>query len=187
MGRKSAYTQQLADEIIADISKGVPLMEICRREHMPETVSVYRWCEANPEFASRFARARAEGFDAIAQDCVKIADDASQDVIDDGKGGRMQNSVAAARARLRVETRLKLLAKWDPKRYGERLQVEETVSARLLSRAEAIAQIRDGSIDANALLDAWTKPAEPAEPVELPQIAETSQAATDESLVDLDE
>jgi hypothetical protein len=27
---------------------------------------------------------------------------------------------------LRIETRLKLLAKWDPKRYGERLHSEVT-------------------------------------------------------------
>ena len=31
-----------------------------------------------------------------------------------------------ASRRVRIETRLKLLAKWDPKRYGDRLQAELT-------------------------------------------------------------
>ena len=34
------------------------------------------------------------------------------------------NAEHIQRSKLRVETRLKLLAKWDPKRYGERQQVD---------------------------------------------------------------
>ena len=35
----------------------------------------------------------------------------------------MFDSEHVQRSKLRVETRLKLLAKWDPRRYGDRLQL----------------------------------------------------------------
>jgi ABC-type nitrate/sulfonate/bicarbonate transport system substrate-binding protein len=185
MGRKSAYTDQLADEIIADLSKGVPLLEICRREHMPEAQSVYRWCEANPDFAGRFVRARAEGYDAIAQDCVRIADDASRDIIDDGRGGLMQNNVGAARARLQIETRLKLLAKWDPKRYGDRLAIEAEVNTKTLSRADALAALQSGTIDVGGLLQRWTKPVEAIEAEAEAKTDETAQPAQPDDFIDI--
>lgn len=89
---------------------------------MPNVKTVYAWMKINSEFAARFARAREEGFDAIAEDCLDIADDASQDEIDTPNGPKA-NGEFMARSRLRVETRLKLLARWDPKRYGEKLDV----------------------------------------------------------------
>ena len=43
--------------------------------------------------------------------------------------GEITDEVAIARARLRIDTRLKLVAKWNPKKYGDKLDLttrEET-------------------------------------------------------------
>jgi hypothetical protein len=186
MGRKSAYTPELAAEIIADLTKGIPLAEICRRDHMPESRSVYRWIEDFPQFASEFARARHDGFDAIAADCLRIADEEAKDIIDDGSGRKVTNSAAAVRARLRIETRLKLLAKWDPNRYGDRIEVEHAVNSKTLSRADALAALQSGSIDVNALLTSWTKPVEAIEAEIEPKTPKTTQAASGDDFVDID-
>lgn len=108
-GRPSKYTPALADEIVTDIAQGVTLSEICRRDHMPDRSTVYDWMRNDEVLSQRIARARDQGFDAIADSCVSIADEVKPDAAE------------VAKARLRVETRLKLLAKWDPKRYGERV------------------------------------------------------------------
>jgi hypothetical protein len=68
------------------------------------------------------ARAREEGFDAIAREALEIADDGRRDYVPLENGGLAVDHDHIARSRLRVDTRLKLLAKWDPKRYGERIQ-----------------------------------------------------------------
>lgn len=120
MGRKSTYTAEAAQEICDRLSKGEPLAEICRSPGMPATRTVSDWKAEHPEFAADFARARDEGFDAIAADCLRIADETGMDSIETENGER-PNAEWIARSRLRVETRLKLLAKWDPKRYGEKL------------------------------------------------------------------
>lgn len=114
MGRLSTFDIVIAEQIVEQIAEGVPLREICRQEGMPAWRTVYDWQEAHPDFAARIARARASGFDAIASECVEIADHTPP------------ISDCVQQSKLRIETRLKLLAKWDPKRYGDKVDVSVT-------------------------------------------------------------
>jgi hypothetical protein len=126
MGRVSTYTVEMADEIVERISEGETLREICRGENAPSWKTVYRWIESNSDFATRIARARELGEDAIAQECLEIADNATNDWMaqngDDNDGYRL-NGEHVQRSKLRIDTRLKLLAKWNPKKYGDKVQV----------------------------------------------------------------
>lgn len=109
--------------IVDELAVGVPLAEICRREGFPDRVTIYRWRDEDATFAQHIARAREAGFDAIAEQCLEIADDTSFDTKIVGDDEReVANSEFIQRSKLRVETRLKLLSKWDPKRYGEKVQ-----------------------------------------------------------------
>lgn len=130
MGRQSTYTQAKADEICARLSTGEPLAQICRDEHMPETRTVYDWRREHPDFDTAIARAREDGYDEIAADCLTIADSGINDtyMTDDGE---RTNTDVIARSKLRVETRLKLLAKWDPKRYGDKIQTEHSGAVQI--------------------------------------------------------
>jgi hypothetical protein len=121
-GRPSNFTPAIAQEICERLSTGEPLAQICRDEHMPQYRTVSDWKAAHSEFAAQFARAREDGFDAIAEDCLKIADQTENDTVSTEHGDR-PNTEWISRSKLRVETRLKLLAKWDPKRYGEKLAI----------------------------------------------------------------
>lgn len=125
MGRPSDYTQEVADAICARLADGEPLRQICRDEAMPAWRTVYDWKDAHADFAARIAHAREAGHDAIAADCLDIADETSFDTIQTENGDR-PNTEWISRSKLRIETRLKLLAKWDPKRYGEKITQEHT-------------------------------------------------------------
>lgn len=124
MGRPSTYSQEVADQICQRIAEGEPLRQICREDVMPPWRTVYHWIEDNPEFSARIARAREVGFDAIAEECLEIADESAFDAIEGEDGALRSNSEVIQRSKLRVETRLKLLAKWSPKRYGDKVQQE---------------------------------------------------------------
>lgn len=128
MGRKSTFSTKVAADIVTRLAKGEPLTVICRDDGMPSDDTVRNWADADPAFARDIARAREAGFDAIALECLAIADETSLDDKWGGENGetRMANSEWITRSRLRVETRLKLLSKWDPKRYGEKIQQEHT-------------------------------------------------------------
>lgn len=125
MGRSSKYTKKLADEIVMRLANGEPLRQICRDEHIPSWCSVYRWIEDNKEFALRIARARQMGFDAIAEDALVIADttEIGEVIIDGGSDGdvKTRKGDMLGHRKLKIDTRLKLLAKWDPKRYGDQI------------------------------------------------------------------
>ncbi len=94
---------------------------------MPAWRTVYRWLAVHLEFAERYALAREIGEDALAQECLKIADDGSNDWMehfnDTGSAGWKLNGEHVQRSKLRIDTRLKLLAKWNPKKYGEKVQL----------------------------------------------------------------
>ena len=125
MGRHSSYTDELANEIVERLSNGEPLRQICRDPNMPAWRTVYDWIEKDPAFAARFAQARELGEDAIAQECFDIADNAANDwMVRNGKEDEPSWSVNGEhiqRSKLRIETRLKLLAKWNPKKWGEKV------------------------------------------------------------------
>lgn len=126
-GKKSP---ELIDDIINRISLGEPLRQICRTEGYPSWVAVYDWIKADEELALRFARARELGYDAIAEETLDIADNAVNDYmenIDPESGesaGYRFNGEHVQRSKLRIETRLKLLAKWSPKKYGDKVTNE---------------------------------------------------------------
>ena len=116
-GRPSKYSPELVETICERLASGEPLAQICRDEGMPHPSTVRDWMSEREDVSRAIARAREDGFDAIAVDALQIADYGLNDTSD----GEVNHDVIQ-RSKLRVETRLKLLAKWDPKRYGDRIQ-----------------------------------------------------------------
>lgn len=162
MARPSKKTKPLVDAICAKLSEGVPLTEICRAKGMPAPRTVRDWIADDSEVSAAIARAREEGFDAIAADCLRIADTPMPGQMEkrellgvmkrtdeDGKdqsvvlpdGELVVTEVRVedmlGHRKLQIETRLKLLAKWDPKRYGERVAVDHGLQDNLADRLRA--------------------------------------------------
>lgn len=108
MGKPSKRTDAVVKRIVDGISDGIPLAVLCRDDAMPATRTVREWAQNDDALSAVIAGAREDGHDVIAWDVITIADDATED---------------PASRRVRVEARLKLLAKWDPKRYGDKVQL----------------------------------------------------------------
>lgn len=122
-GRPSKYTPALADEICERLSAGEPLAQICRDAHMPSVSTVWAWERAHAGLSEAIARARLDGYDAIAADALRIANTPVEgiEVEESDTGTKIKRADMLGHRKLQVETRLKLLAKWDPKRYGDRV------------------------------------------------------------------
>lgn len=103
---------------------------------MPGWVTVYNWMEKHPTFAERIARARELGFDAIAEEALEIANtpQVGEETEDDGETVRVRQRDMLGHRKLQVETRLKLLAKWSPEKYGDRQTVDMNVNSGLADR-----------------------------------------------------
>jgi len=119
-------TPEVVAEILRRLGEGEPLAAICRDEGMPSTTVWGDWRRADEALDIAHARARDDGYDKIASDALEIADNGSNDWMaanDPENPGFALNREHIQRSKLRVETRLKLLAKWDPKRYGDKLDM----------------------------------------------------------------
>lgn len=112
-GRPSSYSQEVADEICARLSKGEPLSVICSDEHIPSFQTVYNWEKAQPEFLEASTRARQIGTHYLAYDSLRVADDMTID---------------AAHKRVMVDTRLRLIGKWNARQYGDKIEHEHSGS-----------------------------------------------------------
>ena len=121
-----AVPQDIADALCLWISEGKTVREFCRQDGMPSFSSVYRWMEKDEEFATRIARAREIGHDAIADETLEIIDTEPEFAESWSKegGSKHRDSAHATWLKNRVEQRMKLLAKWNPKKYGDKVGVE---------------------------------------------------------------
>jgi hypothetical protein len=114
------YNPDIGAEICVRLSKGQSLTAICDLQHMPSVPTVYGWIRKEASFASDYVRAREEQAHTLFDECLDIADDASNDTLADDEGGVTVNTIAVTRAKLRIDTRLRMAAKLSPKVYSER-------------------------------------------------------------------
>jgi hypothetical protein len=131
-GRPSKYTEALVAEICDRVANGTPLREICREDDKPTWSTFYDWLCKNPDLSARFARSRELGTDAIAEDALAIIDAIPERL----EGGRMDSAYVQWQKN-RVEMRLKLLAKWNPKKYGDRQILAGDVEAPLVMTGDS--------------------------------------------------
>lgn len=124
-GRPSTFSQDVANTICDRIANGVPLREICRDDNMPAWRTVYDWMEAHADFSARIARARELGEEAIAQECMAIADTPQIGTrsVSKATGVEITEADMIEHRRLQIDTRLKLLAKWNPRKWGDKVAI----------------------------------------------------------------
>lgn len=114
------YDETIGAEICQRLSKGQSLGAICDLEHMPSIPVVYRWIREEASFCESYMRAREEQAHTLFDECLDIADDASADLITNDDKSVTANTIAVTRAKLRIDTRLRMAAKLSPKVYSER-------------------------------------------------------------------
>ena len=129
MGRPTKYTEAIIDEICKRMALGESVRQICRSDHMPERQTVYGWLldPRYEDFMKRYEQARILQADAIHDELFDIADDGSNDWIEreigEGRTITVPDHEYINRSRLRVDTRKWIIARMNPKKYGEKLDV----------------------------------------------------------------
>jgi hypothetical protein len=140
-GRPTKYTPEIARVICEQLSDGIPLRQICRENKgFPAWRTVYDWMWRDQELSTAIARARDIGYDALAEECLFIADTPhmgkkkvfTSGADDDEDSVTVTEEDMLGHRKLQIETRLKLLAKFNPKKYGEYRAAEEKIDPMVI-------------------------------------------------------
>ncbi len=132
LGRPSKYSPELGARICERIAACTdPVKTICEAEDdFPDFVTVFRWLYKHPEFRNAYYAAQAARCELYALEALEIADDGSKDTTTrttrSGEEYDAPDHEWIARSKLRVDTRLRLIGKFAPSRFGEASKIEMT-------------------------------------------------------------
>ena len=129
MARPTDYNPEIAALICERVATSTfGLKKLCALyDDLPDQSTVQLWRYKHAEFSTLYGVAKLKQADLLAEECLDISDDSSQDVIYDKDGNERCNSEFVQRSRLRIDTRKWLASKLLPKQYGEKQQTEVTV------------------------------------------------------------
>lgn len=125
-GRPTKYTKELGEQIcerIATSSDG--LRKICKEfDITPFTLIKWLTDTDKKEFSQQYARAKQSQADMLAEEILEIADESSKDTTKT-ETGELANNEWINRSRLRVDARKWLASKLAPKKYGDKLDINQ--------------------------------------------------------------
>jgi hypothetical protein len=141
-GRPTDYNEEIAAIICERVAThSLGLNKICAKyDDLPVPSTIYLWRLKHPTFSVKYAQAKMIQSDILAEECLSIADDDSQDTkINMLTGEEVCNTEFIARSRLRIDTRKWLAAKLLPKQYGpviaeDKKTVSESIVEKLIDR-----------------------------------------------------
>ena len=108
MARPISYTDQIAVKVLTRIVEGESLRSICQDHDMPGISTWYEWLIKIEGLTDRYAHARQDQADTLADEITYIAD----------------TETDYNRARVRIDARKWIAAKLKPKKYGDRIDVD---------------------------------------------------------------
>lgn len=155
---------QACAEILAQVRSGLSLRESCRNggDWTPAESTFRDWVDADEDLAAQYARAREARAEVIFEQCLAIADSQEGDIIPSPDGGEQINHDVINRARLRIDTRRWMLGKMQPKKYGDKVQVDNTSSDGSMTPKDATPALDRLTDRINAIAERSGKTGEPA-------------------------
>jgi hypothetical protein len=138
-GRKPVFSPDTAMEVIcALIARGKSLVQITSSgiPGVPSYELVMKWLRDDDltdgkRFIKMYARAREDAADFLADEIIAIADDSSDDELFTDEGKRIENKEFVNRSKLRVDARKWVAAKLKPRKYGEKIELDNKHSGEV--------------------------------------------------------
>jgi hypothetical protein len=127
MAKAWEFSEKIAQEICVSLATSSLGIRKLRKNnpHWPSVETIFRWLHDNPLFRQQYTRAKQNQIDSFIDDVIDIADDTSNDWVQNEKGTTVANHDHINRARLRIDVRKWLACKLVPKIYGDSKEVKE--------------------------------------------------------------
>ena len=132
MGRPTIYSQELIESICEQISNGKSLRAVCRSKDMPSISTVMAWLSEKDEFSEQYRRATEQREDFHFEEMMEIADKV------------LPESAEVAKAKLQIDTRKWVLSRMNPKKYGDKQQMEHSGDVAVNMISELMKELSAG-------------------------------------------
>jgi hypothetical protein len=106
-----AYNSEIAAKIITRLIDGEMLNAICEDPGMPHRTEVLKWTKVNADFKREYDEARELAAHSITDDIIRV----------------VENERDPSRARVKMDARKHLAAKYSPGKFGERIEVVQSL------------------------------------------------------------
>jgi hypothetical protein len=126
-----AYTQEQIEEMFNSICykievEGLALRNVLKLDNTPSSRTFAKWLREDANKVKQYTRATDGRADKIFEDIIVICDSTEDDIITNEDGAKITNHNVIQRDRLRVDTRKWYLSKLNPKKYSDKIQVDNT-------------------------------------------------------------
>ena len=121
---------EVVEKLLEHVANGGTVRAFCREKNNPSYKTIYRWLDKDSELMTRFVyTSRFLGARAIAEEALELVDTVPP-LIGEGDNAKMDNAHVNW-MRSRADLRLKLLAKWYPQEYGDKVGIDAKGDIRL--------------------------------------------------------
>lgn len=126
IGRPTEYNIEIEDLILSQISSTTNGLEtICNNNpHLPSPRTIRRWIVSNEEFRHKYALAKEEQADLMADEILEIAD--KLQVLNKAELTTERINLA----RLRIDSRKWVASKLKPKLYSDKHHIDHTTNGK---------------------------------------------------------
>jgi hypothetical protein len=114
-------------EVICERVANCEFLQVIADDYDVPRSTMTKWLQSDAN-AVLYACAREAQADKMAEDILAIADDGKSDTYTDADGNIKTDQDVIGRSRLRVDARKWLAAKMAPKKYGDKLQQDITIT-----------------------------------------------------------
>src|ERR1700693_4844307 len=143
-GRPPTYATEIGEAICGAIAAGATVTEAIRETLGPDTTvvrqTVYKWANRHAEFGDAFSRACARRIDAFEDDILEIADQTEDDYRQTLTGRMVPNKeqVLRSKIKIKIKSRQWLMARRDPRLWGDKQSLDVSANIMLLSPEERV-------------------------------------------------
>lgn len=136
MAYSAEQKEKLFESIFESIENGKSLRKALKENNLSSS-TFFIWLEENEEKSKQYARASELRAEALLDEMMEIVDDTSSDFIEMHieKGSESEillekkpNYELIQRSRLRYDARKWLISKLNPKKYGDKVELEQKIT-----------------------------------------------------------
>lgn len=123
--------KEIIERIFSNIEDGISTRKAIVNNNISSS-TFFRWLDDDEELSKQYARACELRAEALLDEMLEIVDDGARDVlmqdIGDGVIVEKVNNEVIQRSRLRYDARKWLISKLAPKKYGDKIEVDQNTN-----------------------------------------------------------